>query len=198
VLALFVAACNSPGVAEHDWLIVPGRRAGALQATSTEAQLIRAYGAQVVQPARIELGEGETAPGTIVFPSDSLRRLEVLWRDTIGRKGPARLVLRGARTRWELPGGITLGTTLRGLEKRNGREFVLAGFGWDYSGVILDWGGGELAHALPGVTLYLDPGPSQYQTLAYREVLGDRDYRSSLAAMQALDPRVYQIFVDFE
>jgi hypothetical protein len=32
----------------------------------------------------------------------------------------------------------------------------------------------------------------------YREVLGDRDYASSAAPMQALDPLIYQIFVDFE
>jgi len=29
-------------------------------------------------------------------------------------------------------------------------------------------------------------------------VLGDRDYSSGTPAMQALNPRVYQIYIDFE
>jgi hypothetical protein len=197
-LTLVTASGPAPRGAEPDWLIVPGRRAGAVQVTSTRDQLIRAYGAQAVQAERIELGEGETAPGTVLFATDSLRRLEVLWHDTVAYARPARLVLRGTRSQWYLAAGISLGTTLHDLERLNGREFVLAGFGWDYGGAILDWRGGALARELPGVMLYLDPGPGVYETQAYGAVLGDRDYRSSLPAMQALDPRVFQINIDFE
>ncbi len=198
ILTFLTVACPPSRVPEHDWLIVPGQRAGALHAASTQEQLIDAYGATAVQAGRIELGEGETAPGTVLFASDSLRRLEVLWHDTVARARPARLVLRGTKSHWKLPTDISLGTTLRELERHNGRAFTLAGFGWDYGGVILDWGDGALARTLPGVKLYLDSGAAQYETPAYRDVLGDRDYRSSLSAMQALDPQVYQIYVDFE
>src|SRR5262245_16371737 len=197
-LTLVTAVSHSPRAAEPDWLIVPGQRAGAVHATSTQEQLIGAYGPTGVQAERIELGEGMTAPGTVLFAADSLQRLEVLWQDTIAHARPARLVLRGTKSRWHLPKGISLGTTLQGLERLNGREFVLAGFGWDYGGVILDWGGGALAQELPGVTLFLDPGADQYGTPAYRDVLGDRDYRSSIPAMQKLDPRVREINIDFE
>ena len=197
-LTLATAARHPLRSAEPDWLIVPGQRAGAVHATSTQEQLIRAYGATAVQAVRIELGEGETAPGTVLFATDSLRRLEVLWHDTVAHARPARLLLRGTRSQWHLPAGISLGTTLHNLERLNGRGFVLAGFGWDYGGVILDWGGGTLARDLVGVTLYLDPGANQYGTQAYGDVQGDRDYRSSLPAMQTLDPRVYQINIDFE
>jgi hypothetical protein len=197
-LALTAAACGSPRPAAPDWVILPGRRAGGLDAASTQAGLVRVYGAPAVGAARIELGEGQTAPGTVLFAADSLRRMEVLWHDTVALARPARLILRGSRSQWQLPGGISLGTRLRDLERQNRRPFTLAGFGWDYSGVVVEWGGGRLADELPGVKLYLDPGPSQYDAAAYRDVLGDRDYRSSLPAMQALDPRVYQIFVEFE
>jgi hypothetical protein len=71
-------------------------------------------------------------------------------------------------------------------------------FGWDHGGVILDWKGGALARVLPGVRLYLDPGPSQYATPAYGEVLGDQDYASTAPAMQRLNPAVHEIFIDFE
>jgi hypothetical protein len=95
-------------------------------------------------------------------------------------------------------GGISLGTTLQELERLNGRPFKLAGFGWDYSGVVIDWAGGSLDSSLAGVKLYLDPGPAAYESTTYSQVLGDREYSSDLAPMQQLTPRVYQIFVDFE
>ena len=136
-----------------------------------------------MQLIRIELGEGETAPGTVLFATDSLHRLEVLWHDTVARAGPARLVLRGRQSRWHLPAGVSLGTTLRELERRNGRAFTLAGFGWDYGGAIVNWADGALAAELPGVHLYLDPGAAQYRTPTYQEVLGDRDYTSSMPAL---------------
>jgi hypothetical protein len=180
------------------WHIIPGRSAGSVTATSSEAALAKHYGAAAVKPIRVELGEGETTPGTVLFPGDSLQRAEIIWQDTIGLSRPSRLVLRGSRSRWTVGPNISLGTSLKDLERINGRPFTLAGFGWDYAGVITEWGGGALDSALAGVKLYLDPGPAQYQSAPYSQVLGDRDYSSALAPMQQLNPRVAQIFVDFQ
>jgi hypothetical protein len=184
--------------AGFEWQIVPGRSAGLITAEGSEADLRQQYGRSAVAPERIEIGEGETAPGTVLFRSDSLRRLEIIWRDTVRRAHPARLILRGDSSRWTLDRGISLGTTLQDLERLNGRAFKLAGFGWDYSGVVFDWSGGALDSLLSGVKLYLDPGPNTYESAPYRQVLGDREYSSDLPAMRRLSPRIYQIFVDFE
>jgi hypothetical protein len=169
-----------------------------LSSASSEADLRQRYGDSVVQSSRIELGEGETSPGTILFPEDSLRRVEILWQDTVQHRRPARAILRGDRSRWQVGHGITLGTSLQDLERLNGKPFTLAGFGWDYSGAVTAWDGGTLDGALAQTTLYLDPGPAQYESAPYSQVLGDRDYSSSLPAMQQLSPRVYQIFIDYE
>jgi hypothetical protein len=151
-----------------------------------------------VEATRIEIGEGETAVGAVLFPGDSVRRTEIVWQDSVSRRRPARLIIRGGRTQWQLPRGITLGTTLQELERLNGRPFVLAGFGWDYAGVITDWKGGTLDSALAGMKLYLDPGAAQYQSKAYSQVSGDQDFASSLTPMQQLNPHLATIFVDFE
>jgi hypothetical protein len=192
-------ACR--GAAES-WGIRAGVRAGALTAQSSEADLRRAYGAAAVRGARIEVGEGETVPGAVLFADDSARRAEVIWRDTVARRRPARLVLRGRRSRWRVAPGISLGTSLRELERLNGRAFTLAGFGWDYGGVVIRWDGGALDATLPGVRVYLRPEPAANDSAAYdaayAQVLGDREFPSSSPAMQALNPRVDQIFVDFD
>lgn len=148
---------------------------------------------------RIQLGEGETAAGTVLFPGDSTRRAEIIWRDTVSARVPVRVVLRGRESRWRLPGGISLGTSLLELERSNGGAFTLAGFGWDYSGVITDWRRGRLAELLGrGVRIYLSPADSSMALPEYTRVLGDRNFSSGDPAMQRLDPRVYQIFLDFE
>jgi hypothetical protein len=134
----------------------------------------------------------------VLYPSDSLRRLEILWRDTVGQQGPARVILRGRESKWQVERGISLGSSLQHLERLNGGPFTLAGFGWDYAGVVTSWNGGSLESALAGIKLYLDPGPAQYESAPYSQVIGDRDYSSALPAMQQLNPRVARIFVDFE
>lgn len=183
--------------ADPEWQITGRGSAGPLTAESSEAELRRHYGGSV-ERTRIQLGEGETTPGAVLYPGDSLRRAEIVWHDTVKRSRPARLILRGSQSRWQAGPGISLGTSLQELERLNGRPFTLAGFGWDYGGVIVDWGGGALDSSLAGIKLYLDPGPAQYESAPYSQVLGDRDYSSSLPAMQQLNPRVAQIFVDFE
>lgn len=192
-----MAATSAVKTAESDWQIVPGR-AGPVTRETSEADLRQRYGPSAVESTRIDIGEGETAAGVVLYPGDSLRRAEVIWQDSVNRRQPARLILRGSQTRWQLPRGISLGTNLQELERLNGRPFVLAGFGWDYAGVVTDWKGGALDSSLAGIKLYLDPGPAQYESKPYSQVLGDKDYASSLPPMQQLNPRVATIFVDFE
>jgi hypothetical protein len=179
------------------WQIIPGR-SGTITSESREADLRHRYGPDAVDSTRIELGEGETAPGTVLYPRDSLRRAEILWQDTVARRRPTRIILRGNQSKWQVGPGISLGTSLKELERLNGRPFTLAGFGWDYAGVITDWKSGALDSALAGIKLYLDPAPAQYESAPYAQVLGDRDYSSALPPMQQLNPKVTQIFVDFE
>jgi len=179
----------------EEWRLGKG---GPMGSGTSEAELRVRYGSESIGSIRVELGEGQTAPGTVLYPADSLRRLEIIWRDTLSRRYPTRLILRGVRSQWQVGPGISLGTSLSDLERLNGGPFTLAGFGWDYAGVITDWKGGALDSALAGIKLYLDPAPGQNQSAVYSQVLGDRDYSSALPAMQQLNPKVWQIFVDFE
>jgi hypothetical protein len=180
-----------------EWQIRP-EAPGPISRSTSEADLRRHYGPSAVKGSRIEIGEGETAPGAVIYPADSLRRAEIIWQDTLERRRPARVILRGDQSKWQVSRGISLGTSLRELEQLNGKPFTLAGFGWDYAGAVTDWNKGALDSVLAGVMLYLDPGPAQYESAPYAQVLGDRDYSSALTAMQQLNPRVTQIFIDFE
>src|SRR3954447_14017018 len=51
------------------WQLATGRSAPVTPETS-EAQLQQRYGSSALGSIRVELGEGETAPGTVLYPSD--------------------------------------------------------------------------------------------------------------------------------
>jgi hypothetical protein len=200
VVIFAIVACQSqpPAPALSSWTIRPASDSGPITRNTDDAELVRVYGSANVKDERIDIGEGETVPGTALFPADSTRRLMIIWSDSTEHRLPRRLILRGDSSRWSVAEGITLGTTLEELEKLNGVPFTLAGFGWDYAGVILDWHGGRLATPLGCcVKLYLVPQPSAQSDPAYNSVLGDRDYASDLPAMHQLRPTVQQIFIDF-
>jgi hypothetical protein len=185
-------------VIAEDWKIVPGDRVGSWRASGSESDLIRAYGSANVRDTSIALGEGETAPGAMLYPDDPQRRIELIWSDAAQKCAARRVVLRGERSRWMLARDISLGTSVSELEEKNGRPFRLAGFGWDYAGVVVSWDGGALDSILgPSVKLYLEPRIEDRAGPEYSSVLGDRDFASDLPAMRTLNPRVYQIFVDF-
>jgi hypothetical protein len=178
--------------AADDSLVVPGMRVGKIGTRTSEKDIERAYGEQHVGEIDVPLGEGETEPATVVFPNDRERTLHVLWRDR-ARRSPSSIRIIGAR--WRTGEGIGIGTTLKELEEMNGRPFTLAGFGWDYSGTVYAWNGGELDRKLKGtgrvlLRLGTDPG-------AATRVLGDGEFPSSDPEMQSLNPRVYEMIVEF-
>jgi hypothetical protein len=194
-----MVAC-SPEQSEADWTIEPGIAMGAITPEVSETELSAHYGAEHVVASQVSLGEGESAPGTILFPEDSLRRATILWSDTTARRNPAVVILTGDTTVWRTREGVSLGTTLAEFESLNGGPFTLLGFEWDYSGSVTSWRDGALAAPFgQSVSLFLLPLDSAIQAAPdYREVMGDRTFESSHPVMQALNPRVYRMEVHFD
>ncbi len=198
VLALALGGVAVPAVAQ-ELEVVPGVRLGALKRDGGEADLIAAYGTRVVRPVDVDLGDGERAAGTLLFPDDERRRVEIVWRDGAGRRVLAQATLRGAATSWRLPGGLTLGLPLEQVERLNGGPFQVAGFAWDGGGIVLTWQGGRLAEALgEGVLVFFAADESAQQRPEFLEVQGDRPFASDRAALRALAPTVGRIVVGFE
>jgi len=159
-------------------------------------ELVRRYGAANVADGRVSVGEGESEPGTLIFDSDSLRRASIIWKDSVARRGLASIRVSGSRTRWQTPQGLTLGQSLKTVERLNGRRFRLMGFDWDYSGTTESWLGGTLAKAeVAGCTLYarLDPDQEHVDLPLLAQVAGEREFSSGHPAMQASEARVYEM-----
>ena len=188
-----------------DWTLVPGLRAGPITGNTGEAELRTLYGQENVVPAEIELGEGLTEPGTVLFPNDPRRKAEILWvsrdRDRIKT-----LRITEENTLWKTSRGVTIGTSLKALRRLNQRRLTLVGFAWDYGGTIVDCNGGRLkelgTHAsggLEGRTLILRVSPDQRWrgSREYGSVKGDRQFSSDHPAMRRMNPTVYSMTMGF-
>jgi len=172
-------------------------------ATDDAKTLALRFGDAAVAKADIYLGEGFSEAGSVLFGDSSEDRVEILWSDVVGQRSPKSIRIRGQRSHWRTRMGISLGDDLRLLERLNRRPFRLAGFGWDYSGTELSWSGGRLeaADSAPCVVrarLAPEGAVEDQGWYRYRQVMGDREFSSGHPAMQYLNPRVYEVWLDFK
>jgi len=141
---LLVTAHVHAKPAQDPYTIVLGRADGSITASSTRRNLVDRYGEANVSDQDVDIGEGETEPGTVLFPKDSQRSIDIRWKDPQKKVSPKFLTIRGRASLWKTAHGISLGTSLKQLERINGRSFSLSGFAWDYSGTVLSWENGAL------------------------------------------------------
>lgn len=173
------------------WLITLQPHRGAITASTTRGDLVGRYGTANVRDQNVDVGEGETEPGTILFPQDPYRTIAILWKDPETKLAPSAVILSGSASRWKADHGISLGTSLRDIEHINGRPFVIAGFGWDYGGTVLSWEDGVLSDLEKNGRAVLRLGPDARSDTS--RVQGDRPIPSVNPTMQKINPKVYEI-----
>lgn len=197
ILVLMFALGCAAQTGEDAWLLLASGQSGTINARTTWKDLVKKFGAANVVDQDVDVGEGETEPGTTVYPKDPKRRIEIIWKNQAERRDPSSVRVNQAGSRWKALHNISIGTSLKELERINGRPFRLAGFQWDYSGTVLSWDGGALDKEFKDkgrVLLRLDPpwneNPSDKDL---SQLGGDRDFSSQNPLMQRFNPRVYEM-----
>jgi hypothetical protein len=191
-----------------NFVIIPGKQVGNITAGSTEAQLADMLGKDIVKADTIYDAEGNPAPGTSLF-ADTPDQVLILWKDTLKRARPEFVMVRpsaekpgtaGMQTQWIVPNGPTIGSTLKEVEKFNGRPFVMSGFGWDYGGQLTDAKGGTLGGngQRSYLTLQFSYGPSAKAQKLAEKVMGDSEFSSANPVLQQLNPRVSELGISFK
>lgn len=166
-----------------------------------EATVRRVFGTANVESADVPLGEGETIPGVVLYPTDPSRRLLLAWYNEPGFKQLERLVISGERSRWYVKPGITTGVRLDSLQRLNGKPFYMFGIGWDYGGTVVNWDDGrmtDLETELRYVAIRLDPTQEDLDRVGEEqmaEIVGEREIRSDNPVMMEANPRVYEVTI---
>lgn len=159
--------------------------------------LVQRFGASNEVSVAMPVGEGQTEEGTVVFPNDPERKLEILWNDPRVKRNPRSMKIHGATSRWSTPGGLALGQDLQQVEEHNHGPFMLAGFGWDRGGSVTSWSGGALETSPCHLRARFAVEAALQNDPRMKQVMGDREFSSRDSTMRALNPRVVEIWLAY-
>jgi hypothetical protein len=157
-----------------DQVLAPGTVACADPfGRDTRSDLVRTFGAANVVDQEIEGHGGAGWLGTVIYPNDPRRRLEILWGDEVNRRLLAAIWIRG-ESEWTGWRKVHIGMTLEEVEGLNGKPFKLKDFDTDDAGRVTAWQGGAMER-IPGECRFLvrfepdDDAPSD----AFAELTGE-------------------------
>lgn len=170
-----------------------------ISSDTTEQELVKLLGKKNVKRDAIGVGEGETEPGTVIFPGSPNRRIEIIWADQKQHRFPQAVNLYQPNSMWQTSTGLKLGMPLTEIHKSNGKAFKMSGFDWDYGGRVTDWHNGKIEKSLmpPGTSIALQFNYKQGQKVP-NEFIGDQAIQSSNPAMLKLNPTVDAIYMTFD
>lgn len=174
---------------QNTFLIQPGEGFGDFTDELAKADLIRLLGKNRIKEQPFYLGEGESAPGLVLYP-DSPEEVEVLL-DEDGLPMMYRIQEEGSE--WATAEGLKVGSSLADLEKINGQPFKLTGFDWDYGGTVTNWNGGTFAGKDFLVVLGYDADAAQFAEEDIPQLMGDQEIMSTLPALRRYPFKVISI-----
>ena len=133
---------------------------------------------------------------TILFQSDPKRRIEVTWRDVMGRTRPS-MILVEAQSTWRVR-GFRLGDPMAQVEKVNGKPFTFVGFGGIPGGNARDWQGGKLDKNPGGCQIGMRFAPdSKAPPEAAAKVTIGGDFTSDMPEVRAVNPVIIEMIVGY-
>ena len=182
---LLMVGCTGQQTTE-DLVVIIGERVGPITAETTRADLDELFGKENVADIQHPTFEGETIPGTVIFPG-STKEAVVLWVQQDPTQTVDRVVINGSQ--WSLPSGLNKGDNLAAVEALNGAPFMIYGFEWDYGGLGYFKGGALDSKATVKFR------PNLTQGADYANATGDKLFNSKDPAMLAVDPRVEEVAI---
>jgi hypothetical protein len=169
--------------------IRPGEGFGAFTNEQSQKDLSSIVGKKSIVKQAFNLGEGEVAPGLLLYPG-TRHEVEVLL-DEDGY--PLIYRIQQEDSEWRGPKGLTIGTSLAELEKMNGKPFRMAGFGWDYGGTVTNWADGALEQAGFMVVLGYAEEAVDFTPEDTEELMGDQEISSTLPSLKRYPIEVVRI-----
>lgn len=165
---------------------------GPFAKDTTHDKLVAAFGAKNVAFKEVDVTSNVLTKATVLFDADPTRRLVVFWKDEKSRTRPIAVTIDAPST-WTGPGGVRNGLTLRDLERLNGGNFSITGFGGIGGGEASKLGGPFVN--LPGnctLKIRFAPGIASPLPSRFASVTGDVLIASTNLVLRRVRPQVEQ------
>jgi len=162
----------------------------------TEPELTAKFGPENVTTGPVFGADDGPTDGTILFANRDDAKVEIAWNDPETKQNPLWIKVRGERSRWRTPNGVSLGDDLLTIERRNGWPFRLAGFGSEGHGTLQDWGVGRLGNT-PNcdIKVSFQPRANTTDISLLRQVTSLPHVSSGHPAMQKINPKVVELWI---
>ncbi len=160
-------------------------------------KLVAAFGVKNVTFKDVDVTSNVLTKATVLFDADPTRRLVVFWKDEKTRTRPLAITVDAPST-WIGPGGVRNGLTLRELEKLNGANFSVTGFGGIGGGEASKLGGPFVN--LPGdcsLKIRFEPGIASPLPPRFSSVTGDVLIVSTNLILRRVRPQVVQWSINY-
>jgi hypothetical protein len=169
---------------------------GVFGADSSEALLIKTYGADNVVTGQVPGAEGMDMLATTVFPNDPDKTMVFGWMNEETREGLGFVDLPPSI---EGPHGVHVGMSVADVLAINGKPFSIGGFWWDYGGYA-QIEQGTLANADDAtcfVSLRFSPADEYPQDLDVSAVSGEVSIPADEPLLEKLDTRLTVVSVSY-
>jgi len=163
--------------------IIPNERVGLITSSTTKSALNKLYDKGNIR---------ETIKGTEVIFDNTADNITIEWND--GNLTPKIIRIKNLNSNWKTKEGVGIGSTIKEVEKANGKPFTIYGYEIDayLAGTVKNWNSGNLQ----GLNLQFKI-TKEIPVEVYMEMIGDRGILSNNPLLEKAGLQVENITVGF-
>ena len=190
-IILFLATAVFAACSSNSEISVPSENLNEVLACGDAKGLIAKYGEKSVILDTTIISGDDTLKGAIIFPGTS-KQANVFFHE--GKISD--VSIQGENSAWKTNSGLYLGLSLQDVEKINGKNFTISGFGWAHGGSVVSWEGGKLAG--DSTLTHLASFRNKRQNISVEEfnkVSGEAEFDVRHPSIQQMNPTLEQITI---
>ena len=163
--------------------IIPNESVGLITSSTTKSALNKLYDKGNIR---------ETIKGTEVIFDNTADNITIEWND--GNLTPKIIRIKNPNSNWKTKEGVGIGSTIKEVEKANGKPFTIYGYEIDVylAGTVKNWNSGNLQ----GLNLQFKI-TKEIPVEVYMKMMGDRGILSNNPLLEKAGLQVENITVEF-
>jgi len=172
--------------------IIPNERVGLITSSTTKSALNKLYDKGNIREYVVFSYEGFDIKGTEVIFDNTADNITIEWND--GNLTPKIIRIKNPNSNWKTKEGVGIGSTIKEVEKANGKPFTIYGYEIDayLAGTVKNWNSGNLQ----GLNLQFKI-TKEIPVEVYMKMMGDRGILSNNPLLEKAGLQVENITVGF-